>query len=336
MRTVGKITVFHQGALGDFILACPIFDALAGLTAAGRVLLWTRCQHAELVSAEPFFGGFFPHDDPSLLPFFDDELWENAPIPAPCLDSDLIIFLGGRSLKAVSDRLRKRLSALGKTCVWSPSFPEHDEIEMPVPVFIAKNLSRELSCSIAIKPYNIAISEEALYKAREILGHAESPVFIHPGSGGIKKIWPLSRWMGLVEWLRITFPSIPIVIVTGPADEPVEPFVKWAIERHAVIRLHNISLPILAAALSMGRLYIGNDSGISHLAAASGVPVIVIFGPTNPAVWAPWNKNVFVLRRQWNEKDILLLPDKAGYIPPDQEIRDRIRECFSFKIQPCA
>jgi len=323
LRTVGKITVFHQGALGDFILVCPVFEALARLTASRRILLWTRRQHAELVSSEPFFGGFFPHDDPSILPFFDDELWKNAPIPDPCLDSDLVIFLGGRSLKAVSDRLRERLCALGKMCVWSPSFPENDKIGMPVPVFIAKNLSRELSYSIAIKPYNIAISGEALYKARELLGYAESPVFIHPGSGGIKKIWPLSRWIGLVEWLRVTFPDIPVVVVTGLADEPVESFVRWAVEHHGVIRLHNISLPILAAALSLGRIYIGNDSGISHLAAASDVPVIVIFGPTNPDIWAPWNKNVFVFKQQWEEKDILTLSDETG-MEPDQKIRDRI------------
>ena len=54
----------------------------------------------------------------------------------------------------------------------------------------------------------------------------------------------------------------------------------------------------LAAWLKGARLYIGNDSGISHLAAATGMPTFVLFGPTDPAIWAPRGANVWVKRSE--------------------------------------
>ncbi|HSW50494.1 MAG TPA: glycosyltransferase family 9 protein, partial [Bryobacteraceae bacterium] len=76
---------------------------------------------------------------------------------------------------------------------------------------------------------------------------------------------------------------------------------KWILERDgpqvdgvevepAIDDLHE-----LACRLAQARLYIGNDSGITHLAAASGVPVLALFGPTDPAVWAPRGPNVRVI-----------------------------------------
>ena len=52
----------------------------------------------------------------------------------------------------------------------------------------------------------------------------------------------------------------------------------------------------LACWLASARVYIGNDSGITHLAAAAGVPVVAVFGPTDPEIWAPRGERVQVLR----------------------------------------
>jgi heptosyltransferase-2 len=60
----------------------------------------------------------------------------------------------------------------------------------------------------------------------------------------------------------------------------------------------NLSLVELAARLQNCALFLGHDSGISHLAAAVGTPSLLLFGPTDPAIWAPANRNVKVLRAQ--------------------------------------
>jgi heptosyltransferase-2 len=59
----------------------------------------------------------------------------------------------------------------------------------------------------------------------------------------------------------------------------------------------NLPLPELAAALARSRLFLGHDSGVSHLAAAVGAPCVLLFGPSDPAMWAPPGDHVRVLRR---------------------------------------
>jgi ADP-heptose:LPS heptosyltransferase len=61
------------------------------------------------------------------------------------------------------------------------------------------------------------------------------------------------------------------------------------------VTAHNLQLRLLAAVLSKCGAYVGNDSGVTHLAAATGIPTLAIFGPTDPAVWAPLGRNVKVV-----------------------------------------
>jgi heptosyltransferase-3 len=107
---------------------------------------------------------------------------------------------------------------------------------------------------------------------------APSPAVIHPFSGSPRKNWPLDRYRELaarlehVEWCA------------GPeGDLP------------GAVRIDD--LYELGRWLAGARVYIGNDSGIAHLAAAVGTPVVVLFGPTDSRVWAPRGSNVRVIAR---------------------------------------
>jgi len=104
-------------------------------------------------------------------------------------------------------------------------------------------------------------------------------VAIHPFSGSAKKNWPLDRYKELGQRLPVKW----ILERDGPQVDGVD-------VEPAIDDLHE-----LACRLAQARLYIGNDSGITHLAAASGVPVLALFGPTDPAVWAPRGPNVRVI-----------------------------------------
>lgn len=103
-------------------------------------------------------------------------------------------------------------------------------------------------------------------------------VAIHPFSGGPKKNWPLQRF----HEVACNLPG-PVKWCTGPEEK-----------LDGAVRIDN--LYELAQWLASARLYIGNDSGITHLAAAVGTPVIAIFGPTDPAVWGPSGELVHILR----------------------------------------
>jgi ADP-heptose:LPS heptosyltransferase len=103
-------------------------------------------------------------------------------------------------------------------------------------------------------------------------------VVIHPFSGGTSKNWPLDYFRSLAEQLPCQ-----VEWIAGPEQE-----------LEGALRFE--SLRDLAEHLSGARLYIGNDSGITHLAAAAGVPGIALFGPTEPDIWTPRGEHVIVLR----------------------------------------
>jgi heptosyltransferase-3 len=104
---------------------------------------------------------------------------------------------------------------------------------------------------------------------------------IHPFSGSPRKNWPLEKFRRLAARLER---AMPVRWCSGRED----PLLEGAV--------HIDDLYELACWLARARLYIGNDSGITHLAAAVGTPVLALFGPTDPGVWAPRGPNVRVVR----------------------------------------
>ena len=99
---------------------------------------------------------------------------------------------------------------------------------------------------------------------------------VHPFSGGARKNWPLENFRALKL-------DMPVRLTAGPAEKLAE-----------AVRFDDLGE--LAKWLASARVYIGNDSGISHLAAAVGTPTVALFGPTRPNVWAPRGPAVRVLQ----------------------------------------
>lgn len=105
---------------------------------------------------------------------------------------------------------------------------------------------------------------------------------IHPGSGSSAKNAPPER---LAALLAREPPGRPFALVEGPADEAAAARVRAFAP--AAVSLRALPLRVLGAVLSRCGLFVGNDSGVSHLAAAYGARCHLFFGPTDPAVWSP-------------------------------------------------
>jgi heptosyltransferase-3 len=118
---------------------------------------------------------------------------------------------------------------------------------------------------------------DALERERR-LGH--SLAVIHPGSGS-----PRKNWIGFAAVVRCWHRHAPrpIVLLRGPAEAERS----GDTDCGADIVLEGLTLPRVATILRRARLYLGNDSGISHLAAAVGATGLTLFGPSDPSVWAP-------------------------------------------------
>lgn len=173
-----------------------------------------------------------------------------------------------------------------------------DGVRISAAEFRLRQLGQE-PCTISV-PLEVS----SLYKerARAILskaGHTEGQralIAIHPGSGGRSKCWPLEKYLSLAEKLRERHDAA-VLMLSGPAEGAVltEEIGEFSSRHGGVIHILNEDLGTVAALLARCAYYIGNDSGISHLAAAVGVPAFVLFGPTDPDIWKPVGRAVKVI-----------------------------------------
>ena len=126
-------------------------------------------------------------------------------------------------------------------------------------------------------------------------GAKSSLIAIHPGSGSAQKNWPAESWAMVASALRAQTDDSEWIVIGGEADEiQLKAFLEQGTARPARVA-RDLPLPHLAAILERCRLFLGHDSGISHIAAAVGTPSVLLFGPTDPAIWAPANPRVTIL-----------------------------------------
>jgi ADP-heptose:LPS heptosyltransferase len=119
------------------------------------------------------------------------------------------------------------------------------------------------------------------------VARAQHVIAVHPGSGSPRKNWPAERWQKL-----LTAITSPVILIAGEVEADT-----WKnYDRPGVTLALNLPLEELVARLGGCTHFVGHDSGISHLAAAAGVPCTLLFGPTDPATWAPPAPQVRVIK----------------------------------------
>lgn len=116
---------------------------------------------------------------------------------------------------------------------------------------------------------------------------------LHPFASAADKTWPADRFCEVARYLKLW--NINPVFLAGPGDE-LAPF-----SPHEVVQG---SLADAKAAIAKAAVFIGNDSGPAHMAAAFGIPSVVLFGNSNPAIWGPWE----------TESQVVIAPDGIGKV----------------------
>jgi hypothetical protein len=123
--------------------------------------------------------------------------------------------------------------------------------------------------------------------------HPQGPIVIHPGSGSPTKCWPTQNFESLIESLRSTHANIRVLLGEVEIETWSPALLHRWIEKYQAQPIH--SLQDLHRSLSDARVFIGHDSGPTHLTAQLGLPTIALFGPTNPTLWAPHGPQVTIL-----------------------------------------
>jgi len=285
---VKKILIWHQGALGDLLLAGPALAALsrhyfgARITALGHPERWgllARSLPLEEVwdSSEARWVHLFSDGD---LP---------PRLREPLARFQLALIFGRHPQTNLQDRLRQA----GIPAVhWLPSFPETDG--EAVAVFQARHLAG-LGLNYVPGPFHLETGLDPEAELPELPGPGPW-MAVAPGSGALRKNWPLTHYYEVSRALGWEY-GLRVVWLAGPAESEMLPYLGPLAKAQGQLLLANLPLARVAQVLSRCRLYIGNDSGLTHLAAAvAGPEVLALFGPTDPRVWAPLGPGVRTLR----------------------------------------
>ena len=122
-------------------------------------------------------------------------------------------------------------------------------------------------------------------------------VVIHPGARFWFKRWPAKKWASLMDILQGKL-GLSVVITGGGREMEDVRAILSKMKTPAYSLAGQTTVLELAALIKQATLFIGNDSGPMHIAAAMGTPVIALFGPTEPALWKPWGKGHVVISKQ--------------------------------------
>jgi ADP-heptose:LPS heptosyltransferase len=287
----GKILIVHQGAVGDLILALPAIKALRHVLQPARMEMMGHPWTLALVSGHPYAEAIMDINRAEMVPLFQD----NAPLPATLkgyLDHFDAAFCFSRS-----ETLASNLRRGGIRQVFTlPSFPDTRMHVIDHHLLSLKTLGIS---STSTSPMVFVRDEERQGAERFLLQKGwdyQKIAAIHPGAGSRKKAWPATRFAALARLLASA--GHKILILEGPADKAAAAEVRAGLKGIPYLLIRDLPLTRLAALLSFASLFIGNDSGISHLAAALKIPTIAIFGPTDPYVWAPRSDWAFWLQGQ--------------------------------------
>ncbi|HEU5079702.1 MAG TPA: glycosyltransferase family 9 protein [Opitutaceae bacterium] len=282
-----RILILKGGALGDFIVTLPALRLLRERWPEAHIELVGNSRAGELGILGGYLNAVHNERDVRWMPLFSQEK-----LPSPLAEwfegFDLVINFSPDPDGAMRSHFTHRGTTYVSCDCSRPSTPA------------AKNYCDALS-SLGLRTTDyiarIQLPETVKQEAAQRIGSFHDFVAIHTGSGSSSKNWPAERWAELS--LR---QHLPVLAITGEAER-ADSMVNWP-EDLFVQRAHHWPLPRLAGALLRARRYLGHDTGITHLAAALGVTTVALFGPTDPAIWAPQGPNVFVIKKGSAMRDI--------------------------------
>lgn len=271
------IGVLRAGALGDTLLTVPALHALRShhpgtpLHVIGNAGAWS--------TAAPLVDAIHSINQPPYSTLLTDP---TARLPGQTSRFDLFILWSARGSEQGSE-----VPGVVRATPYPPPGRHaaawlFDTLSLPVPASL-------LPANPLVLP-----TDECAAGAQTLssLG-LNRPVLLHPGAGAAWKRWPAERFGRLARALNAM--GVPVGLIEGPADAEAVAATVHALDCPLPV-LREPSLRRLAAIIAGAGAYVGNDSGVTHLAAMAGAPTVALFGPTDPACWAPLG-NVRILRR---------------------------------------
>ena len=322
----------RSGAVGDFILTLPVLTALRERWPAAEIEILGHPHIAGLAVEVGLADKLSRIDDPFWIGLFTQQEELPPQLAEALAPKDLVVCITPDADHVVEQHLRR--TCRGQVIMHPPLPPEGKATVHATERLLAA--LAPFGFQPQPQPARLLLPEDrkqqgADYLTGRGLRLTDTPIVaIHPGSGSRKKCWPWERFEALARSLGeppdqglssvdcplsgradgdsprrtvpvsrtpqpATTPTCSLLFTLGPADEHLHERMQ-SLDALASSIISDLGLMELASVLSHAQCYVGNDSGVTHLAAALGVPTVAIFGPTDPAVWAPLGSHVTVVQ----------------------------------------
>ncbi|MBW1740360.1 MAG: glycosyltransferase family 9 protein [Deltaproteobacteria bacterium] len=319
-----KILVIHQGALGDLVLSFP---ALLFLKQEEQASVAILCSNGvgKIAHELNIVDAHFPLESAHFCSLFSEEMTKGVKHFISHYDTILLISFA----TFIEDHLRQNHN--GQIYKITPRPPVEMETHVAlymVRQFEAKGLLKNTSdsallsclsegcgvgdagCKIrtpdffsirkhVIKNPKFKTEEEVLLSSDRLVEQMQSHRgkglwVIHPGAGSQRKQWPLEYFIRVAATIQEANIG-EVAFILGPAESDLAPLIKT--RSKGGFRVYEVDdLSSVVALVRQARCFIGNDSGVTHLAAFIGTPTVAIFGPSNPKRWSPVGRVTKVLR----------------------------------------
>jgi len=281
-----RVVLFHAGALGDFILIWPLLRALSAATS--EITLVAPASHAALARSALLIAAI------SCERAWVSGLWRTNDgttdsLRPPNLSAEIIISF------VTDDRTE------------AGSLWQRNAIEMLI------------ACTMIVVGPPGSDTRDEMWRRAEVerLGHVKArprcsgPVLLHIGAGSRAKMWPMPSWASLADELH-SVGQRPLLIA-GPVErDRLRPDDRQSFQRLGGQFVE--TLDDLAAMTRDGCVFVGADTGPTHLAAQLGVPTVALFGPTDPAIWSPVGPCVQVVQASDGQMNTILPRDVARIV----------------------
>ena len=312
-----SILVLRPGAIGDALLAFPVLTALREQYGGTHITLVSNAQVLPLAQAFGVAEQTFDFQDIQWSELFSSNGIRTSSMRDLLAQTDLAICW----MRDPDGIIEHNLKSLGvKHCIIAPGRPSAGT-DLHIVDYLARTIwlpdigtkhitpircqpEENLSTSVGLREpvwspvggeYSPFIDEpttsgdplQTTIQAQDKV--TKRFVAIHPGSGVAEKCWPISRFAEVIK--KLWEQNYPVLLLSGPADtERVDDLLQQlplSLSSEMFKLLTHAPLLEVAHQLQQCRCYLGNDSGITHLAAMLGVPTAAIFGPTDPKIWRP-------------------------------------------------
>jgi heptosyltransferase III len=279
-----RVAVIRLRSLGDCVLTTP----------ALRILKHTRPDLKVAVVVEDRFAEVFEGNadvDSILSPRIGQlTLWT----PRVCLN----LHGGTRSMaltRASGARFRAGFGHHRGSCMYNVRIPRAQEI-------LGTERKVHTAEHLASAMFFLGAESGPIPRARLFAEPERAPrpsAVLHPFAATAEKSWPPDRFLEVAAVLER---ELEPVFIAGPGDD-ASAFSRYRVERRSLAGLKSL--------LAGAALFVGNDSGPAHMAAAFGVPLVVLYGPSDPLIWAPWQV----------ESEVIASPEGLDRVPVERVTR---------------